>query len=122
LDPGGVQKARRRVRIHALHPRYIHYLDNLIRFGGLFPTIAVHAGVRQTKLLGTMINPSELWLKRDHKHDLVTVTVARLRRCHNTYGEKMNTSCKPDAIIDIDEGLCINCDAYNRLIDTGARR
>ena len=35
------------------YPHYIHNLDNLIRFGGLFPPIHVHADIRRTKLLGT---------------------------------------------------------------------
>ena len=34
------------------YPHYIHNLDNLIRFGGLFPPIAVHADMRRTVLLG----------------------------------------------------------------------
>ena len=34
------------------YPHYIHNLDNVIRFGGLFPPIAVHADIRKTKLLG----------------------------------------------------------------------
>ena len=34
------------------YPHYIHNLDNLIRFGGLFPPIEVHADIRKTKLLG----------------------------------------------------------------------
>jgi hypothetical protein len=34
------------------YPHYVHNLDNLIRFGGLFPPIAVHADIRRTKLLG----------------------------------------------------------------------
>mgnify|MGYP003574430898 FL=1 len=34
------------------YPHYVHNLDNLIRFGGLFPPIHVHADVRRTKLLG----------------------------------------------------------------------
>jgi ABC-type nitrate/sulfonate/bicarbonate transport system substrate-binding protein len=34
------------------YPHYIHNLDNLIRFGGLFPPIAVHADIRRTRLLG----------------------------------------------------------------------
>ncbi len=34
------------------YPHYIHNLDNLIRFGGLFPPIAVNADIRKTKLLG----------------------------------------------------------------------
>ena len=34
------------------YPHYIHDLDNLIRFGGLFPPIHVHADIRRTRLLG----------------------------------------------------------------------
>ena len=34
------------------YPHYIHNLDNLIRFGGLFPPVAVHADIRRTVLLG----------------------------------------------------------------------
>jgi len=34
------------------YPHYIHNLDNLIRFGGLYPPIAVHADLRRTRLLG----------------------------------------------------------------------
>lgn len=34
------------------YPHYIHNMDNLIRFGGLFPPIAVHADIRRTRLLG----------------------------------------------------------------------
>jgi ABC-type nitrate/sulfonate/bicarbonate transport system substrate-binding protein len=34
------------------YPHYIHNLDNLIRFGGLFPPIAVNADIRRTRLLG----------------------------------------------------------------------
>ena len=35
------------------YPHYIHNLaDNLIRFGGMFPPIAVHADLRRTVLLG----------------------------------------------------------------------
>jgi ABC-type nitrate/sulfonate/bicarbonate transport system substrate-binding protein len=34
------------------YPHYIHNLDNLIRFGGLYPPIAVHADMRRTVLLG----------------------------------------------------------------------
>jgi hypothetical protein len=33
------------------YPHYIHNLDNLIRFGGLFPPIHVHADIRRTRLL-----------------------------------------------------------------------
>ncbi len=34
------------------YPHYIHNLDNLIRFGGLYPPIHVHADIRRTRLLG----------------------------------------------------------------------
>jgi ABC-type nitrate/sulfonate/bicarbonate transport system substrate-binding protein len=34
------------------YPHYIHNLDNLIRFGGLYPPIHVHADIRRTVLLG----------------------------------------------------------------------
>ena len=34
------------------YPHYIHNLDNLIRFGGLYPPIQVHADIRRTRLLG----------------------------------------------------------------------
>ena len=34
------------------YPHYIHNLDNLIRFGGLFPPVDVHADIRRTRLLG----------------------------------------------------------------------
>ena len=34
------------------YPHYIHNLDNLVRFGGLYPPIAVHADMRRTVLLG----------------------------------------------------------------------
>lgn len=34
------------------YPHYVHNLDNLIRFGGLFPPINVHADIRRTVLLG----------------------------------------------------------------------
>ena len=39
------------------YPHYIHNLDNLIRFGGLFPPIHAHADVRRTVLLGTIFIP-----------------------------------------------------------------
>jgi ABC-type nitrate/sulfonate/bicarbonate transport system substrate-binding protein len=41
------------------YPHYIHNLDNLIRFGGLFPPIAVHADIRRTRLLGVTHVPRE---------------------------------------------------------------
>jgi ABC-type nitrate/sulfonate/bicarbonate transport system substrate-binding protein len=34
------------------YPHYIHNMDNLIRFGGLFPPIHVRADLRRTRLLG----------------------------------------------------------------------
>jgi len=34
------------------YPHYIHNQENLIRFGGLFPPINVHADIRRTRLLG----------------------------------------------------------------------
>ena len=34
------------------YPHYIHNQDNLIRFGGLYPPIQVHADMRRTRLLG----------------------------------------------------------------------
>ncbi len=34
------------------YPHYIHNLDNLIRFGGLYPPIHVEADIRRTRLLG----------------------------------------------------------------------
>jgi len=41
------------------YPHYIHNLDNLIRFGGLFPPVAVHADIRKTRLLGLTHAPRE---------------------------------------------------------------
>ena len=38
------------------YPHYVHNLDNLIRFGGLFPPIHVHADLRRTRLLGATMN------------------------------------------------------------------
>ena len=34
------------------YPHYIHNLDNLIRFGGLYPPMHVQADIRRTRLLG----------------------------------------------------------------------
>jgi hypothetical protein len=34
------------------YPHYIHNMENLIRFGGLFPPIHVQADLRRTRLLG----------------------------------------------------------------------
>jgi hypothetical protein len=34
------------------YPHYIHNMDNLIRFGGLFPPVHVHADLRRTRMLG----------------------------------------------------------------------
>jgi len=41
------------------YPHYIHNMDNIIRFGGLFPPIHVHADIRRTVLLGVTHAPSE---------------------------------------------------------------
>jgi ABC-type nitrate/sulfonate/bicarbonate transport system substrate-binding protein len=41
------------------YPHYIHNLDNLIRFGGLFPPIHVMADIRRTRLLGVTHAPKE---------------------------------------------------------------
>ncbi len=41
------------------YPHYIHNQDNLIRFGGLFPPIDVHADMRRTRLLGLTHVPYE---------------------------------------------------------------
>jgi len=34
------------------YPHYVHNMDNIIRFGGLFPPIHVNADIRRTRLLG----------------------------------------------------------------------
>ena len=49
----------RSVRENNWYPHYIHNLDNLIRFGGLFPPVAVNADVRRTRLLGVTHAPHE---------------------------------------------------------------
>ncbi|MGC1452378.1 MAG: hypothetical protein WA830_20295 [Candidatus Sulfotelmatobacter sp.] len=49
----------RSTRENDWYPHYIHNLDNLIRFGGLFPPVAVHADVRRTRLLGVTHAPHE---------------------------------------------------------------
>ena len=41
------------------YPHYIHNLDNLVRFGGLFPPIHVQADIRRTRLLGATHVPYE---------------------------------------------------------------
>ena len=41
------------------YPHYIHNMDNLIRFGGLFPPVAVNADIRRTRLLGVTHAPKE---------------------------------------------------------------
>jgi len=41
------------------YPHYIHNMDNLIRFGGLFPPVHVQADVRRTRLLGVTHAPRE---------------------------------------------------------------
>ncbi len=42
----------RSTRQNDWYPHYIHNLDNLIRVGGLFPPVHVHADIRRTRLLG----------------------------------------------------------------------
>ena len=65
LGAGGVQEDRvkyqflRAVRENNYYPHYIHNLDNLIRFGGLFPPVNVHADIRRTRLLGLTHSPNE---------------------------------------------------------------
>jgi ABC-type nitrate/sulfonate/bicarbonate transport system substrate-binding protein len=65
LDPRGVQEDRhpvcflRSTRENDWYPHYIHNLDNLIRFGGLFPPVKVHADIRRTRLLGVTHAPHE---------------------------------------------------------------
>jgi ABC-type nitrate/sulfonate/bicarbonate transport system substrate-binding protein len=49
----------RNTRKNDFYPHYIHNLDNLIRFGGLFPPIQVHADIRKTRLLGVTHAPRE---------------------------------------------------------------
>ena len=44
------------------YPHYIHNLDNLIRFGGLYPPIHVNADIRRTVLLGAT------WVSRGRLH------------------------------------------------------
>jgi ABC-type nitrate/sulfonate/bicarbonate transport system substrate-binding protein len=41
------------------YPHYIHNMENLIRFGGLFPPIHVQADLRRTVLLGATHAPRE---------------------------------------------------------------
>jgi len=41
------------------YPHYIHNMDNIIRFGGLFPPIHVNADIRRTVLLGVTHVPTE---------------------------------------------------------------
>ena len=41
------------------YPHYIHNLNNLIRFVGLFPPIHVQADIRRTRLLGVTHAPHE---------------------------------------------------------------
>ena len=41
------------------YPHYIHNMDNIIRFGGLFPPVHVHADIRRTVLLGVTHAPAE---------------------------------------------------------------
>jgi hypothetical protein len=49
------------------YPHYIHNLDNLIRFGALFPPIHVHTDIRKTRLLRrNKAGPSGM-LNYDHR-------------------------------------------------------
>jgi ABC-type nitrate/sulfonate/bicarbonate transport system substrate-binding protein len=41
------------------YPHYVHNMDNIIRFGGLFPPIHVQADIRRTRLLGVTHAPRE---------------------------------------------------------------
>lgn len=41
------------------YPHYVHNLDNLFRFGGLFPPVHVQADIRRTRLLGLTHAPRE---------------------------------------------------------------
>ena len=49
----------RSTRENDWYPHYIHNLDNLIRFGGLFPPVHVQADIRRTRLLGLTHAPHE---------------------------------------------------------------
>ena len=49
----------RSARENDWYPHYIHNLDNLIRFGGLFPPVHVQADIRRTRLLGVTHAPHE---------------------------------------------------------------
>jgi ABC-type nitrate/sulfonate/bicarbonate transport system substrate-binding protein len=49
----------RNTRESDFYPHYVHNLDNLIRFGGLFPPVQVHADIRRTVLLGVTHVPYE---------------------------------------------------------------
>jgi ABC-type nitrate/sulfonate/bicarbonate transport system substrate-binding protein len=49
----------RNTRETDFYPHYIHNQDNLIRFGGVFPSIHVHADIRRTRLLGVTHVPHE---------------------------------------------------------------
>ena len=49
----------RNTRENDFYPHYIHNLDNLIRFGGLFPPVQVHADIRRTRLIGVTHVPWE---------------------------------------------------------------
>jgi hypothetical protein len=41
----------RSVRENDYYPHYIHNLDNLISFGGLFPSIHINSDIRRTMVL-----------------------------------------------------------------------
>jgi hypothetical protein len=63
------------------HPHYIHNLDNLIRFGGLYPPIHVNADLRRTRLLGaTQVWEGGAMLVRPHGTSASRGRVRRRRR------------------------------------------
>ena len=54
------------------YPHYIHNLDNLIRFGGLYPPINVHADIRRTRCSARRRSTRRLHARpgpRRHRHD-----------------------------------------------------
>lgn len=50
---GIAYKFLRSTRENDWYPHYVHNLDNLMRYGGCFPAIHVHADIRRTRLIGT---------------------------------------------------------------------
>ena len=76
----------RSVRENNWYPHDVHNLDNLIRFGGLFPPIRVHADIRRTVLLGATHAPHEggcmLVRARDDIDRMVAVSVDEVAPDH----------------------------------------